>query len=161
MSPSRARARRAPAHRGHSRREIATAVFGASAVVLGTVLLIWLMRPGNAVTPGSGGLIHRQPRVSWLVFLAIVALITAIVWIMRSRRFRHNPRVPIAIATVVVILLAIVAGFAWPSGAVRHYISFHQPNSTIPPTASTPTTTPTTTTKPTATTKPATSTSKP
>jgi hypothetical protein len=163
MSPSRAQARRAPVHRGHSRREIAAAVFGAAAVVIGTSLLIWLMRPGNAATPGSGGLIHRQPRVSWLVFLAIVVVIIAIVWITRSRRFRERPRVPIAIASVVVIVLAIVAGFAWPSGVVHHYVSFPPSNNTIPSTAPTPTTTPATaTTKPaTATTKPATSTSKP
>jgi hypothetical protein len=140
-----------------------TAVCGAAAVVIGTLLLIWLMRPGNAVTPGSGGLIHRQPRVSWLVFFALVALISAIVWITRSRRFREHPRVPVAIASVVVILLAIVAGLAWPSGIERHYVSFHPSNITIPSTASTPTTkAATATTKPaTATTKPVTSTSKP
>src|SRR5690349_6034428 len=112
MSPSRAKARRAPVQRGHSRREIVTAVLGASAVVFGTALLIWLMRPGNTATPGSGGLIHRQPRVSWLIFFGIVVLIIAIVWITRSRRFRERPRVPIAIASVVVIILAVVAGFA-------------------------------------------------
>ena len=161
MSPSRARARRAPVQRGHSRREIATAVFGAAAVVIGTALLIWLMRPGNAITPGSGGLIHRQPRISWLVFLTIVVGIIAIVWITRSRRFRENPRVPIAIASVVVIVLAIVAGFAWPSGVVRHYVSIHPPNTTTPSTAATPTTKPTVPSKPTPTTKPATATSKP
>jgi hypothetical protein len=161
MSPSRARARRAQVQRGHSRREITTAVLGAAAVVIGTVLLIWLMRPGNTSTPGSGGLIHRQPRMSWLVFFTIVVLIVAIVWITRSRRFRENPRVPIAIASVVVIILAVVAGFAWPSGVVHHYVSFNPSNITIPSTASTPTTKPTTTTKPTATTKPATATSKP
>jgi hypothetical protein len=160
MSPSRARARRATVQHGHSRREIVTAVLGAAAVVIGTILLIWMMRPGNAVTPGSGGVIHRQPRMSWLVFLAIVVEIIAVVWILRSHRYRENPRRPIVVASVVVIGIAIVAGIAWPSGVVRHYVSIHEAPSTTLPTAS-PTTKPTVTTKPTTTTKPATSTSKP
>jgi hypothetical protein len=155
VSPSRAKARRAPQAHHRSRQELATAIGGAAAVVIGTALLIWLMRPGDVVTPGSGGLIHRQPRISWLVFIAIVVEISAVAWVSRSRRYRENPRVPIIVSSVVVVVLAIAAGFAWPSGAVRHYETFNPSDITIPSTAPTPTTQPTATTKPTATTTPA------
>jgi cell division septation protein DedD len=130
-----------------------TAYAGAAAVVVGTALAIWLMRPGNANTPGSGGLVHRQPRVALLVFIAVFVEMIAVLTVRGSRRWHAHVGRALTVATIAVLVLAVAGGFAWPSGLVRHYQSFNPAtNITIPSTVSTPTTRPTATTKPTATT---------
>ena len=66
MSPSRTRR---PVHRHRSRRELFTAIGGAIGVVVGTAIMVWLLRPGPSGTQGTGGLGgipeapvgHRQP----------------------------------------------------------------------------------------------------
>jgi hypothetical protein len=129
---------------------VLTAVGGASAVVLGTALLIWLLRPGDPAVPGTGGLAHRQPRATWLVVLAAAALLVGVVLVLRSRRWRARVRAAIPAVIVFVLLLAIVAGFLWPGGLLRQYQSIEAPpefdiptapagpDSTLPGAATTP-----------------------
>ena len=65
MSP--ARSKRQPVPHRYSRAEIVKAVGVGAGIVAATALLIWLMRPGPAGIPATGGLMNRQPRASWLV----------------------------------------------------------------------------------------------
>jgi hypothetical protein len=130
VSPSRARSRRAPQRRHYSRKDITIAVLGALAVVVGTALAIWMLRPGDAVTPGTGGLAHRQPRAVWLVVGAFVFVIVGIVLIRRSPQSRRRESWLVPAVVGVAILGAVVAGFLWPSGLLRHYQSLTPPPST-------------------------------
>lgn len=138
MSPSRRRGRHQPVvHR--VRGEVAVAVAGSAAVVLGTILLIWLLRPGSSsdFTGGGGGLLHRQPRMGWLVFVTLAALIGIVAWVRRPRTRPGNERVAGAVATVVVVVAAVLAAVLWPHGILRHYQS-------LTPITTPPITTPTT-----------------
>ncbi len=147
MSPNRARGRRKPVPHTHSRREIATAVAGSAAVVLVTALLIWLLRPGSALTPGSGGLAHRQPRMSWLVVLTIIAIIVLVAYVRNARRWRERLVVVTAGGLFVILVADVAATALWPGGLLRHYTSTVPPtNITIPTTTTTKANT--TTTKP-------------
>jgi hypothetical protein len=133
MSP--ARSRRTPVPHRRSRREIGQAVGVAAGIVLGTALLIWLLRPGPAGTVGTGGMMNRQPRASALVVgtLLVGAIVTW--WILRvSRRARGHEKVVLPIALGVVLIAAIVVGIVWPGGLLRHDVA--------PPKPVTPTTTP-------------------
>jgi hypothetical protein len=94
---------------------------GATAVVVFTALAIWMLRPGDPLTPGTGGLAHRQPRATWLVAGAIVAVIIAVVAIPRSRRLRRRANAAVPVAVAVLLVGAVVAGVLWPSGLLRHY----------------------------------------
>ena len=59
MSPPR----RKQTARIRPRSEVVVAVLVGVGIVVGTVLLIWLLRPKSADgTPGTGGLFTRQPR---------------------------------------------------------------------------------------------------
>lgn len=121
---SRRRARRIPVPRRRARREVVLAVGLSVAVVAGTALLVWLLRPGSAATPGTGGLAHRQPRVTWLVVLSVAAALSATAWILRPRsRLRARRRIAVPAALVVVAAGTVGAGFAWPSGLLRHPIA--------------------------------------
>jgi hypothetical protein len=134
MSP--ARSRRTPVPHRRSRREIRLAVGVAAGIVLGTALLIWLLRPGPAGTVATGGLMNRQPRASALVIGALVVGTIAAWWILRvSRRARGHERAALLIALGVVLVAAIVVGIMWPGGLLRHDVA--------PPKPVTPTTTPT------------------
>jgi hypothetical protein len=125
------------------------AVAVAAGIVLGTALLIWLMRPGTTGVAGTGGLFTRQPRLTWLVIVTLLA-IGGVIWYVLSRhkRWRFGEWGTIAIASGLVVVAAVIIGFIWPGGIVKHYTSI--PNTTPPP-ATTPTTnaTPTTTSPPT------------
>jgi UDP-N-acetylmuramyl pentapeptide phosphotransferase/UDP-N-acetylglucosamine-1-phosphate transferase len=145
MSPSRAQARRAPARHTHSRREIVTAVLGGAGVVVFTVVAIWLLRPGGS-TPGTGGIAHRQPRATWLVGISLLAVIVGTIVVLRSRKLRRRAKalLPTIIASVLVV--AVVVGFVWPGGLLRHPVSFSAPPpGTAPSTDAAPTTAPSTT----------------
>jgi len=112
-----------------SRAEVITAVAGAAAVVVGTLLLVWLLRP--ATGPGTGGLIHRQPRAAWLIILTAGAAAAALRWAGRSRRATHR-RTAIAVAMVLVGVAAVAGGALWPGGLLRHVQSI--PGHTVRPT---------------------------
>jgi len=117
----------------HSRREVTQAVVGPIVVVVLTLLLIWMMRPGS-VTPGTGGLLHRQPRAGWLVAAALVALV-ALAWAVwrPGSTVRQRPLVT-ATGTVGVLLLAVIGAVVWPGGLLHHY----QSEPTLPTPTSSP-----------------------
>jgi hypothetical protein len=133
MSP--ARSRRTPVPHRRSRREINVAAGVAAGIVLGTALLIWLLRPGPAGTVATGGLMNRQPRASALVIATLVVGAIVTWWVLRvSRRARGHEKVVLPIALGVVLVAAIVVGITWPGGLLRHDVA--------PPKPITPTTTP-------------------
>lgn len=142
MSPAARRRRGEHAPHVHSRREIATAVGGSVAVVAVTLLLIWMLRPGSAsaFSPGSGGILHRQPRVGWVLFIAAGVLGLAAWWIWRSEsRLRNKPGFT-AVASAVIIVGAVAVSLLWPKGILRHYASTPK----LTPPVTTPATTPVT-----------------
>ena len=144
MSP--ARSKRTPIPHRRSRAEIVTAVGVAAGIVLVTSLVVWLMRPGPAGTLGTGGLMNRQPRASWLVGAALGLAALSAWWILRvSRRARGHEKVALPVSLGVVVVAAVIGGFAWPGGVLRHD---HAP----PPPPPTTTTAPTTSTSPATTT---------
>jgi hypothetical protein len=118
MSPSRTRR---PVHKVRSRREVLTAVGGAAAVVLGTALMVWLLRPGTAGVEGTGGLASRQPRAAWLVGLTLVATLAFGWYVLRNqRRWQGKVIVILAVGGFAILLLAVLAGILWPGGLLRH-----------------------------------------
>jgi hypothetical protein len=119
MSPARTRRQPVPKHR--DRRELLIAIGSAAAVVLGTALMVWLLRPGPPGTEGTGGLANRQPRAAWLVGLTIVALVLFAVWAIRQqRRWQDRTVIALLVGSLVIVLLAVLAGFVWPGGLLRH-----------------------------------------
>jgi hypothetical protein len=119
MSPTRTRRKAAP--RRHTRREVLTAVGGALAVVLATILLIWLLRPGTSGVEGTGGIAARQPRAAWLVGLTFVALVLFTWWALRRHESWRGRFVILLVAGWVILGLgAVVAGILWPGGLLRH-----------------------------------------
>lgn len=105
--------------RARPRWAVATAVGAAVAIVLATVLMIWLLRPG--ADPSSGGLANRQPRATWLVAGALVAAVVGLVAVVRARRGLLARRA-IALPGVIVVVAvgAVVVGALWPGGLLRH-----------------------------------------
>jgi hypothetical protein len=120
MSPSRTRRQFVPSR---PRSEVVTAVVVAAGIVVGTALLIWLIRPGKVGVPGGGGLLSRQPRMTLLVLLTAAALGVVALWVRRGRRLpkRLGERGTFIVGSAVVIVLAIVGGIFWPEGIVRHW----------------------------------------
>jgi len=129
--------------------EIVKAVLVSAAIVAVTAVIVWMLRPGPAGVPATGGIMNRQPRASWLVFAAVVVGVIACWFILRgSPRARRRAKVLVPIALVVVLLGAVGAGLAWPGGLLRHDVAPSaepQPPPTTPTTPPTPPTTPTTT----------------
>ena len=134
---ARQRRRRQQYQAPHSRRELITAVGAGFAILGGTAIMIWLLRPG--------GLADRQPRSSWLIAMALVAALLACYLILRpSSRVRFDRRIALASSLGGVLVFAVVAGFAWPGGLLRHSPKSYTP--TPAPTGSVPVTGLTTTT---------------
>jgi hypothetical protein len=140
------------------------AIATGAGIVLGTALLIWLMRPGTSSVAGSGGLFNRQPRLTVLVLLTLLA-IGGVFWYVLSRRkeWRFGRWGTIAIASGAIVVIAVIVGIVWPGGIVKHYAStgVHVPTpqtpASVPPTPTThssPTTKAPPTTASTPTTKP-------
>src|SRR5689334_22306760 len=112
MSPSRSRGQYV---RVRPRSEVYVAIAAAAGIVIGTALLIWLMRPGTSGAAGTGGLFTRQPRVTWLVVVTLLA-IGAVVWYVLShhKRRRFGDWGTIAIASGIVVVIAVIVGIIWP-----------------------------------------------
>ena len=149
MSPTRTRK---PVVSGRSRSDIVVAVAVGLAIVLGTVLLIWLLRPGSTSHEGSGGLFSRQPRATLFVVITLAVLGGVIWWVLHHRIRRVSRRLAIVLSCVVVLGGAAVVAIVWPGGLVHHWES--QPNVPVSPAPTPPTTTPTTAKQATATTRP-------
>ena len=120
MSPSRTRQQFVPSR---PRSEVITAVAVSAGIVVGTALMIWLIRPGTPGVPGGGGLLSRQPRVTLLVVVAAIVLGAFLLWATRGRRTpkRLGQRGSIIVGSAIVVVLAVVGGVFWPGGIVRHY----------------------------------------
>ena len=102
-----------------NRAEVLAAAGGVVAVLVATLVIVWLLRPGPL--PGTGGLAHRQPRATWLLVLSGAAAIGAVAWIRGSRsRIARRPRVAIPGALALVAVAAVAAGTLWPGGLLRH-----------------------------------------
>ena len=91
--------------------------------IAATVLLVWLMRPGDPSVPGTGGLLSRQSRAVLLVLLVAAALAGAIWWVLNGRRRprRVSPRIAVTVTSVVFVLGGVTAAVLWPGGLVRHW----------------------------------------
>ncbi len=120
MSPSKSRK---PTVRARPRSEVVTAIVAAVAIVGGTLLLIWLMRPGEPGVPGGGGLLSRQSRATLLVIISAGALALGIWWVLNGRRRprRVKPRVAVTVTAVVLIGASVTAAILWPGGLIRHW----------------------------------------
>ena len=90
MSPARSKRQVVPHRRG--RAEIVKAVGVGVGIVAVTALLVWLMRPGPAGIPATGGLMNRQPRASWLVGSGVVVAAIATWFVLRGSRQTRSPR---------------------------------------------------------------------
>ena len=104
------------------RAEVFTAVAVGTAIVIGTLLLIWLIRPGPVGVPGKGGLLSRQPRMTLLILLTILAVAACGAYIYR--RHKEPPlgrNRAFALGAVVLVVLAVLAGVFWPGGVIRHW----------------------------------------
>jgi hypothetical protein len=120
MSPSKSRAQFVPAR---PRSEVVAAVVVAAAIVFGTILLIWLLRPGTPGVPGGGGLLTRQPRMTILVVATAIALAAVVYRVLRHHRrtARLSERGALLLGSGVVLVLAVVGGILWPDGVIRHW----------------------------------------
>lgn len=139
------------------RSEVITAVVVGVGIVLGTILLIWLMRPGTANDDSTGGLMTRQPRVWLLLASTLAALVAAAAWLIRGKRRprRGNRRTWVAATSVAIVAGAIVLGILWPGGLIHHWPPQPKLDQTQTPNTTPPITTPFTTARPSVTTKPA------
>jgi hypothetical protein len=133
MSP--ARSKRQPVPHRHSRSDIVKAVAVGAGIVAATSLLVWLLRPGPAGIPATGGIMNRQPRASWLVFVALVLAASAAWFILfRGRRTRARAKVLLPVSLGVVLVATVAGGFMWPGGLLRHDVA---PKPVPPPTTTT------------------------
>ena len=120
MSPAKGRKKVVPKRR--DREEILVAVGGAVAVVVLTLLAIWGLRPGDNFDGSDGGILSRQPRVSWLAVGCVVALGAFVYYAMKGKPKNSNRRRTIlACGSVGILLLACVLGFFWPGGLLHTY----------------------------------------
>jgi hypothetical protein len=122
MSPARSK-RQAPIPHRRGRDETVKAVAVAAGIVITTALLVWLMRPGPAGIPATGGLVNRQPRSSWLVGIAIGFAGLSTWWIFGSRRTRDRVKIVLPIVLVVILVATVIVGIVWPGGLLRHDVA--------------------------------------
>jgi hypothetical protein len=126
------------------RSELIGAIAVGVGIVAGTILIIWLIRPGTAGVPGGGGLVARQPRMTILLALAAAAIGVVVALVGRARhRPRFGSRGAIAVGSATVVVLAVVGGIFWPGGVVRHWPKLPKlaPTPSTNPLPSTPLTT--------------------
>jgi cytochrome bd-type quinol oxidase subunit 2 len=130
---ARQRRRREQYQSPRTRREVATAAAAVVVIVGGTAAMIWMLRPG--------GIADRQPKATWLVFLAIGAAAIACYVILRpSSRIQLDKRVALASSLGLILAVAVIAGVVWPDGLLRH--PFTVPFTTTPSTPTTQTPSP-------------------
>ena len=107
----------------HTRREMTIAIGGSVLVVIATVILVWAMRPGptTSLTPGSGGIIHRQTKASlWL--LVTVLAIGLVSWsILRPESKVRNRTRAALLGITGVVVAAVVVMAVWHDNLVRDY----------------------------------------
>src|SRR4051794_4562666 len=121
MSPSRSRNQFIAAR---PRSEVFSAIAVSAGVVLSTVALIWLLRPGPRGVPGKGGLLSRQPRMTILLIVAAIAIASWAIYVLRRRQApRFGRWGAIAVGSGVVVAVAVIAGIFWPGGVIRHWPS--------------------------------------
>jgi len=122
---ARQRRRREQYQSPRSRAEVRTAVAVAVAIVAATGLMIWLLRPG--------GLADRQPRSSWLVGFVLIASVVLLYEVLRPKTpvKKLSRRVSLGGGFGIIAVLALIAGFAWPGGLIRHTPSL-APLPTVP-----------------------------
>ena len=124
------------------RRQRFIAIGGSALIVLVTVVLIWAMRPGS-FTPGSGGIIHRQPRATWWVIATIAAIAFSVWLIRRPTAAWKKPKLVIGICAALIVAGAPLAAAKWPGGGIlRHYPTFATEPKTTPSVPRKPTTKP-------------------
>ncbi len=135
-APRRRRVRNQEVAKTRNPAETRIAVVGSSLIVFGTLFLIWGMRPGN-YNPGTGGILHRQPRVSWWIFLTVF-FVGFVVWLVRrpDANFAKPRRTLVVLLSAVMVSSLVVFGI-WQArgGILRHY----QVPTTIPTPPSVPT----------------------
>ncbi len=141
-APRSRRLRNQSAPNTRTRRELLTAIGGVAGVLLSTAVLVWAMRPGN-FNPGTGGIIHRQPRVTLWLAATVIALATAVWMVLRPDAKVREPVRTLAISAGGVVVVAVVVMATWHSSLLRDYT----PPPTLPPltTTSAPAATSTTT----------------
>lgn len=98
------------------KREVGLTVAVVAGILLGTVLLVWMLRPSPS-TPmeNNGGWLAQQARIGW--FIVAVGVIALIVWAILgsyARRLRLGARLAITVGATVVLGFAL--GFFWPGG---------------------------------------------
>jgi hypothetical protein len=147
MSPARSKRTAVPNRR--SRADTIKAVGVGVGIVVVTAVLVWLLRPGSAGSPGTGGLANRQPRMGWL-FLIGFGLAGLVVWAVLggSRRFKGREKIALPILLGMVALGVVIGAIVWPGGVLRHEQSLPKPinpgtATTTPTSPSTPASTPT------------------
>jgi hypothetical protein len=115
---ARQRRRRQQYQSPRTRSEIVTAVGVSVGIVLGTTLMIWLLRPG--------GLTDRQPRSSWLVGIVLIASAILLFEVLRPKSpvKKLSRQVALGGGFGVIVVGAVLAGVFWPGGIVRHTPSF-------------------------------------
>jgi hypothetical protein len=148
---ARQRRRRQQYQSPRTRAEVATAVGASVAIVAGTALMIWLLRPG--------GLADRQPRSSWLVGGALILCAIAAYALRPKSKLDVNRKVAVPGALGAILVLAVILGFAWPGGLVRHTPKLAPIDTSPAASISVPSSVPGATTSSPATTAPAPSTS--
>jgi len=101
------------------KREVWITVAVVAGIVVGTALLIWMLRPSPSVPmENNGGWLARQARIGW--FILALGLIALIVWgILRSyaRALAAIPR--LAVTIVITAVFGFVLGFFWPGGLIN------------------------------------------
>jgi len=143
VSPARGTRGRQQFVPARPRAEVLTAVAVSATIVIGTALLVWLMRPGQVGVPGGGGLLNRQPRMTMLVVLTAAIIGGWALYVVRRRRPpRFGTQGSIAIGSAITVVLAVVAGIFWPGGVIRHWPK--QPKVADVPATSVPSSAPTT-----------------
>lgn len=110
-SVRRRRIRRLEEAPTRSTSEKRTAALASAGIVAFTLLGIWLLRPG--------GIVGRQPRASWLIGIALGAVVIIVAFAVRPERTPRQQRVwvPSGLAAVFVVILAV--WFVWPGGILR------------------------------------------
>lgn len=123
MSQRRRRIRRQVSPIGPTKREKTVAVLGVACVVGLTSLAVWAMRPGTPDDYGlTGGIANRQPTATWLVVLSAAALVGSVLFFRsRAAAGRGPARRPwLGVSHLVIVAAAVIIGFVWPGGLLRH-----------------------------------------